>query len=98
MDNLAIHVHGVCVCDARKNERCVRVSDTERFGSCLQSLSTQLYYVLVMMLSDQALEIVRNSPAGVWCRSVAQVALGVRTWRWYQVRSNVAISVEETVR
>ena len=31
----------------------------------LQSLSTQLYYMLVMMLSDQALEIVRNSPEGV---------------------------------
>ena len=36
----------------------------------LQSLSTQLYHMLVMMLSDQALEIVRNSPgvvgAEVW--------------------------------
>ena len=31
----------------------------------LQSLSTQLYYVLVMMIGDQALEIVRNSPEGV---------------------------------
>ena len=31
----------------------------------LQSLSTQLYYMLVMMFSDQALEIVRNSPEGV---------------------------------
>ena len=31
----------------------------------LQSLSTQLYYMLVMMLSDQAPEIVRNSPEGV---------------------------------
>ena len=30
----------------------------------LQSLSTQLYYMLVMMLSDQALESVRNSPEG----------------------------------
>ena len=48
MDNLAIHVHGVCVCDARKNEICVRVN-----------------YKLVMMLSDQALDIVRNSPEGV---------------------------------
>ena len=36
MDNLAIHVQGVCVCDARKNEICVRVSDTERLGSCDQ--------------------------------------------------------------
>ena len=59
----------------------------------LQSLSTQLYYMLLMMLSDQAQEIVRNSPEGV-----AQVALGVRTWRWYPIRSNVAIAVEETVR
>ena len=30
----------------------------------LQSLSTQLYYMLVMMLSDQALEIVLNSSEG----------------------------------
>ena len=37
----------------------------------LQSLSTQLCYKLVMMLSDQALEIVRNSPEGV----------GAEVWR-----------------
>ena len=37
----------------------------------LQSLSTQLYNMLVMMLSDQALEIVRNSPGGV----------GAEVWR-----------------
>ena len=37
----------------------------------LQSLGTQLYYMLVMMLSDQALEIVRNSPEGV----------GAEVWR-----------------
>ena len=37
----------------------------------LQSLSTQLCYMLVMMLSDQALEIVRNSPEGV----------GAEVWR-----------------
>ena len=37
----------------------------------LQSLSTQLYYMLVMMLSDQALEIVRNSLDGV----------GAEVWR-----------------
>ena len=30
----------------------------------LQSLSTQFYYMLVMMLSDRAVEIVRNSPEG----------------------------------
>ena len=37
----------------------------------LQSLSTQLCYMLVMMLSDQALEILRNSPEGS----------GVEVWR-----------------
>ena len=37
----------------------------------LQSLSTELYYKQVMMLSDQALEIVRNSPEGV----------GAEVWR-----------------
>ena len=37
----------------------------------LQSLSTQLYSMLVMVLSDQALEIVRNSPEGV----------GAEVWR-----------------
>ena len=37
----------------------------------VQSLSTQLYYMLVMMRSDQALEIVRNSPEGV----------GAEVWR-----------------
>ena len=37
----------------------------------LQSPSTQLYYLLVMMLSDQALEIVRNSPEGI----------GAEVWR-----------------
>ena len=39
----------------------------------LQSLSTQLYYMLVMMFSDQALDW--NSPEGSWCRSVADLAL-----------------------
>ena len=37
----------------------------------LQSLSTQLYYMLVMMLSDQAQEIVRNSLEGI----------GAEVWR-----------------
>ena len=37
----------------------------------LQSLSTQLYYMLVMMLSDQAQGIVRNSPEGI----------GAEVWR-----------------
>ena len=35
----------------------------------LQSLSTQLYCMLVMMLSDQVLEIVRNSLEGVGAAS-----------------------------
>ena len=47
----------------------------------LQSLSTQLYYMLVMMLSDQALEIVRNSPEGVgaevWRKLLWEYELGV---------------------
>ena len=47
----------------------------------LQSLSTQLYYMLVMMLSDQALEIVRNSPEGVgaevWRKLLWEHELGV---------------------
>ena len=37
----------------------------------LQSLSTQLCYMLVMMLGDQAQETVRNSPEGV----------GAEVWR-----------------
>ena len=37
----------------------------------LQSLSTQLYYMLVMMFSDQTLEIVRNSSEGI----------GAEVWR-----------------
>ena len=47
----------------------------------LQSLSTQLYYMLVMMLSDQALEIVRNSLEGVgaevWRKLLWDYELGV---------------------
>ena len=36
MDNVAIHVQGVCVCDASKNERFVRLGETERLGPCGQ--------------------------------------------------------------
>ena len=64
----------------------------------LQSLSTQLNYMLVMMLSDQALEIVRNSPEGV----------GAEVWRklLWEYESGVGIRYgamlqslfEETVR
>ena len=47
----------------------------------LQSPSTQLYYMLVMVLSDQALEIVRNSPQGngaeVWRKLLSEYEPGV---------------------
>ena len=47
----------------------------------LQSLITQLYYMLVMMLSDQAQEIVRNTPEGngaeVWRKSLWEYEPGV---------------------
>ena len=47
----------------------------------LQSLSTQLYHMLVMMLGDQALEIVRNSPervgAEVWRKLLWEYDPGV---------------------
>ena len=47
----------------------------------LQSLSTQLYYMLVMMLSGQAQEIVRNSPeevlAEVWRKLLWEYEPGV---------------------
>ena len=49
----------------------------------LESLGTQLYYMLVMMLSDQALEIVRNSPEGngaeVWRKLLWECEPGVGT-------------------
>ena len=64
----------------------------------LQAVSTQLYYMLVMMLSDQALEIVRNSPEGVGAEVWRKLLWGVRYRRRYQVRSKVAVAVEETVR
>ena len=47
----------------------------------LQSLSTQLYYMLVMMLSDQALAIVRNAPervgAAAWRKLLWEYEPGV---------------------
>ena len=47
----------------------------------LQALSAQLYHVLVMMLNDQALETVRNSPEGVeaevWRELLCEYELGV---------------------
>ena len=73
MDNLAIHVlacatHARMRVATRKGSDLVINSDTTYE---LQSLSTQLYYMLVIVLSDQALEIVRNSPEGV----------GAEVWR-----------------
>ena len=47
---------------ARKGSQPVVNSD---MTAELQSLSTQMYYMLVMMPSDQALEIVRNPPEGI---------------------------------
>ena len=78
MDNLAIHVQGIRVCSAKmkevfdlaKRKGADPVNASDITGE-LQSLSTQLYYVLVMMLSDQAQEIVRNSPEGI----------GAEVWR-----------------
>ena len=53
----------------------------------LQSRSTQLYYMLVMMLSDQALVIVRNSSEGngaeVWRKLLWEYEPGVGCW--YQI-------------
>ena len=47
----------------------------------LQSRSTQLYYMPVMVLSDQALKIVRNSPEGngaeVWRKLLWECEPGV---------------------
>ena len=63
----------------------------------VQSLSTQLYYMLVMMFNGQGLEICTELSGGHWCRSVAQVPLGIRAGCWYQIRSDVAISAEATI-
>ena len=64
----------------------------------MQSLSTQLYYMLVMMFSDdQALEIFRNSSegngAGVWRKLLLEYEPGC----WYQIWSNDAIIVAATI-
>ena len=50
------------MCSASEDERSFRLGYAERryITGELQSLSTQLYYMLVMMLSDQAQEIVRT--------------------------------------
>ena len=62
----------------------------------LQLLSTQLYYMLVMMLSDQAQEIVRNSPDGVgaevWRKLLWDYELGVGIVTSPSVSSSLAIS------
>ena len=89
MDNLAIYVQGIRVCGASEDEvfDLVRRKGPDPVVNSdmtveLQSLSTQLYYMLVMMLSDQVLEIVRNSPegvcAGVWRKLLWVYELGIR--------------------
>ena len=103
MDNLAIHVQGFA-CATHPRVRDVFKSATRKGSDPvtnsdmtveLQSLSTQLYYMLVMMLSDQALEISLQKELVPKCGASCS---GVRTWRWYQIRSNVAIAAEATVR
>ena len=79
MDNLAIHFKAFA-CAAHSKMKDVLDLATRKgadpvvssdMTAELQSLSTQLYYMLVMMLSDRAQEIVRNSPEGV----------GAEVWR-----------------
>ena len=68
MGNMAIHVQGIRVRSAPEDEGSLRPCSEPVVNSDmtaeLQSLSAPLYYMLVMMLSDQTLEIVRNSPEG----------------------------------
>ena len=61
-------MEGVFVVTTRKGPDPVVNSDMK---AELQSPSTQLYYMLVMMLNDQALEVVRNSVEGI----------GAEVWR-----------------
>ena len=74
------------MCSASEDERSFRLGNADPVNAVditgeLQSLSTQLYYMLVMMLSDQAQEIVRNSPEGigaeVWRNLLWEYELGV---------------------
>ena len=65
----------VCDLATRKGSEAVVNSD---MTAELQSLSTQLYYMLVMMLSNQAVENCSELFRREWCRNVAQVGLGVR--------------------
>ena len=82
---MAIHVQGVRVCSTFEDERSLRPCYTERpysdMTAELQSLSTQLYYMHVMMLNDQAQEVVRNSFKGigaeVWCKLFWEYEPGV---------------------
>ena len=75
MDNMAIHVQGFRVRSTSEDERSLRPCYTEKphcdMTAELQSLSTMLYYMPVMMLNDQAQEIVRNSPESI----------GAEVWR-----------------
>ena len=74
---MAIHVQGVRVCSGSEHEGSLRLCPgpdpvvNKDMSAELQSLSTQLYYMLVMMLNDQSQEIVRNSPEGI----------GAEVWR-----------------
>ena len=79
---------------ARKGSEAVVDSD---MTAELQSLSTQLYYMLVMMLSEQALEIVRNTSKGNGGRVWRKLFWELRAKCWYQIRNNVAITVEATI-
>ena len=78
MDDVAIHKAFACAAHPRMKEvfdlatrkgpePVVNIDMTVE----LQSLSTQLYYLLVMMLSDKAPEIKRKSPEGI----------GAEVWR-----------------
>ena len=50
----------------------------------------------MMMFSDQALEIIRNSPEKVGAEVFRNVIFGC-TCCWNQIRENVAIVAEETM-
>ena len=105
MDNLAIHVQGNRVCSASEDERSFRLGNAERrwSGQCKwhHGRVAVTEHTVVLYAGDYA----ERSSSGdcselswrYWCRSVAQVALGTRTWSGYQIRSNVAISAEEKV-
>ena len=85
MDSMAIHVQGIRLRSAPEDEgslrRCSEPVVHSDMTAELQSLSAQVYYMLVMMLSDHTLEIVRNSPEGngaeVWRKLLWDYESGV---------------------